>query len=110
MKESLRREIKDRDKVCRLCGSDKRLDVHHVRDVIGDAYQTEVKELLITLCRNCHSRIHHCTGQNKHEMRAHLLQLFNVKLGPCAVHRYGLVNGETVCLRCGDSIKNRGKK
>ena len=49
----LRDEILERDgRLCRACGSARRLHVHHRKPGIND------RELLITVCAGCHARIH----------------------------------------------------
>jgi 5-methylcytosine-specific restriction endonuclease McrA len=49
----LRQEILDRDgRLCRACGSDHRLHVHHRQPGVND------RALLITVCAACHARLH----------------------------------------------------
>jgi 5-methylcytosine-specific restriction endonuclease McrA len=59
---SVRREVRNRDGVCRKCGKkskERELDVHHIKpvrkfDSFDDAHN---KENLVALCRSCHSEI-----------------------------------------------------
>jgi len=49
----LREEILERDgRLCRACGAAGRLHVHHRKPGIND------RELLITVCAGCHTRLH----------------------------------------------------
>ena len=38
--------------------------------------------------------------------------MFNIMIGPCAVHRYEFdkEEGRTICMRCGEPISERLKK
>jgi len=55
--DGLREEILDRDgRCCRACGSASRLHVHHRKPGVND------RELLITVCAGCHTRLHRLTA------------------------------------------------
>lgn len=48
-------ELKKIDKVCKLCGSNKYLQVHHKN---YDSFGNEKKRDLILLCHECHKMLH----------------------------------------------------
>nr|DAY73205.1 MAG TPA: NinG recombination protein [Caudoviricetes sp.] len=54
------REIMKRDDfTCQLCGkSHTKLNVHHIRYIKGKDYWDYPDELLMTVCENCHQKIH----------------------------------------------------
>lgn len=59
--ENLRKEIKNRDNwTCKICNKNNNLVVHH----IDENKKNSKKENLITLCRQCHAKIHN-TIKNK---------------------------------------------
>lgn len=43
---------------CKNCGSTKYLNVHHIKYIKGRKPWEYPEELLVTLCRNCHSKVH----------------------------------------------------
>jgi hypothetical protein len=106
MKESLRKEILARDGQCRICEGEKYLQVHHFADIVEhqwlSAYVTEVPDLLVTLCRKCHGRLHgKGGGKKKWEIRRKLiLLLFGKDIGPCERHRWVHIDGKTRCENC----------
>jgi len=51
-----RSQIIKRDKVCQSCGSDKRLEVHHIFYFPNLMPWNYPGELLIVLCRDCHEK------------------------------------------------------
>ena len=113
MKESLHREVMDRDKCCVLCGSTKNLDVHHFKDYVPgigflSAYENEVKELLDVLCGDHHGWLNGAKGKkNWQTRRALILYKFKIDIGYCRIHRYVHENGHTFCCHCGDLIEKR---
>jgi len=109
MNEKLRKEILARDGKCRLCDSVRRLDVHHIRDIIGDAYETEIPDLLIVLCRKCHQELHHSTGRRKWAIRRKLLLLYGMDIGFCGLPRWVRTSmGTTECEYCGVEKSKHG--
>lgn len=57
---SLSDKIKERDGYqCRLCGSPKKLEAHHLYGQKRFPELAYVPQNLITLCRKCHRRFHH---------------------------------------------------
>jgi hypothetical protein len=53
--QRLKRKVIARDQFCRICGSAKRLEVHHVTP---DGMPTDDLEHLTCLCTNCHALVH----------------------------------------------------
>jgi hypothetical protein len=49
------REIRDRDKICRVCEKNSVDDVHHLS---YDRLYDEREEDLVGVCRKCHNKIH----------------------------------------------------
>ena len=50
-----------RDKVCKMCGSNNFLQVHHITYTnLGN----EKEEDLVLLCENCHKKVHKVAGKN----------------------------------------------
>jgi hypothetical protein len=47
--------VRERDKVCRICGSDQRLSAHHIRSVTHNSTKFDL-ENGICLCWSCHSQ------------------------------------------------------
>jgi 5-methylcytosine-specific restriction endonuclease McrA len=57
----LQRQVLERDGWrCQTCGSMQRLQVHHLR--FRSQSGSDVEQNLITLCSNCHARIHQRPG------------------------------------------------
>lgn len=70
--EEFKRYIRKRDRmVCSNCHRRARLDVHHID---YNRYNT-VRSNCISLCRECHRVIHHCTWIEKHRWKYILWQL-----------------------------------
>ena len=65
--EVVRKAIRDRDKVCKLCGKQNLLVVHHID--WNKKHSTE--DNLILLCRKCHYKVH----RNKDKYLQKLLDL-----------------------------------
>jgi len=104
MKAAVRAEVHARTQACQLCGSTKRVQDHHVNDIVGNAYQDEVARLIVRLCVKCHQALHHATGRRKHALRRQLLLLFGIDIGACWMHRWRLTAaGTTECVFCGKS-------
>lgn len=98
----IRKNIIDRDKSCRLCESDKNLEVHHIDD---DSSNND-EENLITLCKKCHN----LTKYNRY-----FWQTLFIGLGSCSKivkKGWGLeihyVNNDKYCLK--HLIFFKGKK
>jgi 5-methylcytosine-specific restriction endonuclease McrA len=53
--QKLRKEVLKRDKCCRTCGSEERLEAHHWK--YPKYFKDDVIENLITLCFDCHEAI-----------------------------------------------------
>lgn len=53
-----RKKIKERDKVCQLCGSASRLAAHHISHWADDPINRINPENGILLCSECHSLMH----------------------------------------------------
>jgi hypothetical protein len=59
-----RRRVKERDEVCQVClhdGSDRNLDVHHIKKLrkFDDPKESNTPDNLILLCRRCHMKVEH---------------------------------------------------
>ena len=54
----LRDAVKERDKVCQICGSDQNLHVHHMIYFKGHLAWEYDHQYLILLCSNCHIKEH----------------------------------------------------
>lgn len=59
IRQHARKELQHLPKICRSCGYEKYVEIHHIRplrDFSGDAIVGEINALdnLIALCRNCH--------------------------------------------------------
>lgn len=63
-----RQEILKRDRFkCAICGCDyKTLNIHHLRYLPDREYWDYPNELLITVCKDCHQKIH---GKKKGELK-----------------------------------------
>jgi len=75
----LSKKVKLKRKCCELCGSDKRLNVHHrlYRDKKGSIYYREQLEHLILLCHSCHDSWHsyHGFGYLSHSAQKKIVNL-----------------------------------
>ncbi|MHC1630989.1 MAG: HNH endonuclease, partial [Methanotrichaceae archaeon] len=58
--ESVRQEVLQRDNThCQICGKSTDLTVHHIRPLgMGGSEEKDVAENMITLCSECHRKIH----------------------------------------------------
>jgi 5-methylcytosine-specific restriction endonuclease McrA len=52
--EGIRKEIKARDEVCKVCGKRNLLVIHH----IDCNKKNSIPSNLVTLCRKCHAKVH----------------------------------------------------
>lgn len=53
-----REQIKERDKVCVICGSKNKLNCHHKKSWRKFPQLAYVKENIVVLCARCHMSIH----------------------------------------------------
>ena len=106
MDKALRQKALDRDKVCQNCGRDDNLQVHHLQEIINgksiDAYQDETLDNLITLCDDCHRRLHSKSMMKSFETRNRILSKLGGKKSSCPMHRWQRIKDKTVCVRCGE--------
>lgn len=100
--------VLDRDgHKCRLCPSEKFLQVHHFNDIVPgtgwvSAYETHADKDMVTLCRKCHGVFNRRGRSRKRwEYRRRLtLSMYGVDIGTCEVHRWVHENGITHCAFC----------
>lgn len=95
------RSMADRSK-CSRCGSDKRVDVHHID---GDHYNN-LPENLVALCQSCHVSGHKA-GEKHHNARLAAYQVLEIRAATGVTHseladRYGISRRHV-----GDIIKRR---
>lgn len=55
--QRIARYVKKRDPVCRLCGGDGRLEIHHIEQIADLPLLALEESNLIRLCQKCHMRI-----------------------------------------------------
>jgi 5-methylcytosine-specific restriction endonuclease McrA len=106
--QELRQIVLSRDNnTCIGCGSKDNLEVHHLQEVIDgksiDAYQDEKPENLLSLCEDCHHKIHSKSMLKKFDMRNRILTKLGGKTSKCPMHKKQVINGKLVCIRCGES-------
>jgi adenine-specific DNA methylase len=53
--QGMRRKVIARDRVCRVCGRKRRLEVHHI---LPDGELTDNLDYLTCLCTHCHALVH----------------------------------------------------
>jgi 5-methylcytosine-specific restriction endonuclease McrA len=73
--QKVREKVLERDNYeCQLCGKNKGLIVHHIKD--KNRYWQLIFEIknLITLCRNCHSYIHN-VGKTKDKFKTKIFKI-----------------------------------
>ena len=58
--EAVRQEVLRRDNArCQICGKDEGLNTHHIRLLgMGGSEEKDVTENMITLCAECHGKVH----------------------------------------------------
>ena len=58
--EAIRQSVLERDgQRCQICGKDEALNAHHIRPLgMGGSEEKDVAENMITLCVECHGKIH----------------------------------------------------
>jgi len=58
--EVVRREVLERDgRRCQICGKSENLHVHHIQALgMGGSEERDVAENMITLCAECHDKVH----------------------------------------------------
>lgn len=91
-KRALRNHIVMRDKVCQDCGSDKKLQVHHI-----DSNPTNNSESnLVLLCKECHAKRHRDIGETN-------------LVGLIMANRTYPQVPLRICIVCGKSFKPQNK-
>lgn len=61
-----RRDVIERDKVCQMCGTDQKLEAHHIKPFAKFPELRFSLENGITLCKSCH-RQHHKQERERHD-------------------------------------------
>lgn len=69
--------------ICKNCGSTKYLNVHHIKYIRGRKPWEYPEELLVTLCRDCHSKVHNIenTPSKQEESNKNFFMVFTDNLG-----------------------------
>ena len=65
---------------CSLCGSDYKIEIHHIREMKNIKHKTNTLDLMakrnrkqIPVCRDCHMKYHSCTTVVRRKTNARLL-------------------------------------
>lgn len=83
-----RKLIRDRDKVCRDCGSSNRLEVHHIIG-LAECEKAFFRPMnAVLLCRNCHKKTDNYCSRGRTTRNKNSKQLVIVKSIPNHWHEY----------------------